>query len=106
MYAPGHVRRTIRLAVLLALLAAAAHLLRPSFVRGDDAVVERFVPGAARPFGATLELRPEVSVIGEEVRLKSVCRWADSEKAAFDPIGELVLFRLSDRKSTRLNSSH
>ena len=99
MYVPGQIRRTIRLAVLLALLAAAAHLLGPSWARGDeperDAVVERFVPNAARPFGATLELRPEVSIIGEEVRLKSVCRWADSDKAAFDPIGELVLFRLS-----------
>jgi flagella basal body P-ring formation protein FlgA len=96
MYASGHVRRTIRLAVLLALLAAAAHLLRPASVRGDEPVVERFVPSEARLYsGATLELRPEVSIIGEEVRLRSVCRWADSDKAAFDPIGELVLFRLS-----------
>jgi flagella basal body P-ring formation protein FlgA len=96
MYASGHIRRTIRLAVLLALLAAAAHLLQPSWVRGDEPIVERFVPSEARLYsGATLELRPEVSVIGEEVRLKSVCRWADSDKAAFDPIGELVLFRLS-----------
>jgi flagella basal body P-ring formation protein FlgA len=90
--------------VLLALLAFAAQVLRPSSARGDDlghlpvelGANERFVPGGPSFYlGATLELKPEVSVIGEEVRLKSVCRWADSDKAAFDPIGDLVLFRLS-----------
>jgi flagella basal body P-ring formation protein FlgA len=98
MYAPGHIRWTIRLAVLLAILALAAELLAPAWVRGDEPIepgVERFVPGAGRPFGATLEVRGEVSVIGDEVRLKSVCRWADSDRTAFEPIGELVLFRLS-----------
>jgi flagella basal body P-ring formation protein FlgA len=104
MYVPRHIRRTLGLAVLLALLAFAAQMLRPTWARGDDlghlpaelAANERFVPGGPGFYlGATLELKPEVSVIGEEVRLKSVCRWADSDKAAFDPIGDLVLFRLS-----------
>src|SRR6185503_816814 len=104
MYASGHIRRTIRLAVLLAILAFAAQLLRPSWARGDElgqapiqlGGEEKFVPGGERFYaGATLELKPEVFVIGDQVRLKSVCRWADSDKAAFGPISELVLFRLS-----------
>ena len=112
MYAPGHIRRTIRLATLLAILAFAAHLLRPSWARGADSLAggdnvqyaqvpvelggnEKFVPGGARFYGgATLELKPEVNVIGDEVRLRSVCRWSDADRAAFDPVADLVLFRL------------
>jgi flagella basal body P-ring formation protein FlgA len=56
---------------------------------------EQFVPGGERFYtGATLELRPEVTVVGEEVKLKQVCRWAASDKAAFEPIADLVLLRL------------
>jgi flagella basal body P-ring formation protein FlgA len=57
---------------------------------------EKFVPGGERFYaGATLELRSEVSVIGEEIKLKQVCRWSDADKAAFEPIADLVLMRLS-----------
>src|SRR5688572_29899154 len=99
----AHIRRTLRLAMLLAILAFAAHLLRPQWARGAEPTAapvelggeEKFVPGARFLAGATLELKPEVFVIGDEVRLKSVCRWADSDKAAFGPISDLVLFRLS-----------
>jgi flagella basal body P-ring formation protein FlgA len=110
MYASGHIRRTIRLAVLLALLAFAAQLLRPNRARGDEPAQasvelggqEKFVPGGERFYaGATLELKPEVFVIGDQVRLKSVCRWADSDKAAFGPICDLVLFRLSKQSPFR-----
>ncbi|NVJ03594.1 hypothetical protein HV824_36650, partial [Myxococcus sp. AM009] len=44
--------------------------------------------------GATLELRAEVNVLGDEVKLKNVCRWADSDKAAFEAVADLVLIRL------------
>jgi flagella basal body P-ring formation protein FlgA len=63
---------------------------------------EKFVPGGERFYaGATLELRPEVNLIGDEVKLKQVCRWADTDKAAFEPIADLVLFRLSQKSPYR-----
>jgi flagella basal body P-ring formation protein FlgA len=56
---------------------------------------ERFVPSTPRMMrGATLALRGEATVIGEEVRLKQVCRWSDDDAAVFAPIGDLVLARL------------
>jgi flagella basal body P-ring formation protein FlgA len=109
MYTQRQLRRNIQLAIILSLLALASQLLRPIRARGEELPQvliaqlptelggnEKFVPGGERFYaGATLELRNEVSVIGEEVKLKSVCRWADSDKAAFDPIADLVLTRVS-----------
>lgn len=57
---------------------------------------ERFVPvGALRPAGAMLEIRGDASVIGSEVRLRQICRWSDQDKGLFEPIGDLILARLS-----------
>src|SRR4051812_24970673 len=109
MYTQRQLRRNIQLAVILSLLALASQLLKPARARGEDLPAtllaqlptelggdEKFVPGGQRFYtGATLELRNEASVIGEEVKLKSVCRWADADKAAFDPIADLVLLRIS-----------
>jgi flagella basal body P-ring formation protein FlgA len=46
-------------------------------------------------------LKGEISVIGEEVKLRQVARWADGDKAAFEPIADLVLFRLSKQSPYR-----
>jgi flagella basal body P-ring formation protein FlgA len=112
---PAYLRKTIQLMVLLTILAWATQLLFSSWARGAELPAsavngrpqyaqlpvemggsEKFVPGGERFYaGATLELRGEVSVIGEEVKLRQVCRWADSDKAAFEPIADLVLLRLS-----------
>src|SRR5436190_12772208 len=84
------------------LLAAWARGAEPAEAGSEIAQVpvelggsEKFVPGGDRFYsGATLEMRPEVNLTGEEVKLKQVCRWPDSDKAAFEPIADLVLFRL------------
>jgi flagella basal body P-ring formation protein FlgA len=95
--------------VWLTILAWATQVLFSTWARGEEppqaqfAQVpvelggnEKFVPGGERFYaGATLELKGEVSLIGEEVKLKQVCRWADGDKAAFESIADLVLFRLS-----------
>jgi flagella basal body P-ring formation protein FlgA len=109
---PAYLRKTIQLMVLLTILAWATQLLFASWARGAELPPgaraqyaqlpvemggsEKFVPGGERFYaGATLELRPEVSVIGEEVKLRQVCRWSDADKAAFEPIADLVLMRLA-----------
>src|SRR3954454_7613272 len=111
---PAYLRKTIHLMVGLTILAWATQLLFASWARGAELTggcagrvqyaqlpvelggSEKFVPGGERFYaGATLELRGEVTVIGEEVKLKQVCRWADADKAAFEPIADLVLMRLA-----------
>jgi flagella basal body P-ring formation protein FlgA len=115
---PNYVRKTVQLMVWLTILAWATQLLFASWARGEEPVggaaaqfaqvpvelggSEKFVPGGERfLIGATLELKPEVSLIGEEVKLKQVCRWSDADKAAFEPVADLVLFRLSRQSPYR-----
>jgi len=109
---PNYLRKTVQLMVWLTILAWATQVLFASWARGDELPAaepqqyaqvpvelggsEKFVPGGERFYaGATLELKGEVNVIGEEVKLKQVCRWSDGDKGAFDPIADLVLLRLS-----------
>ncbi|HSI34704.1 MAG: flagellar basal body P-ring formation chaperone FlgA [Phycisphaerae bacterium] len=111
-------KQNIRWAVVLAVLAMAAVSLRPLRARGAEPVTgpagalaglpeqqggsEKFVPGGSRfAAGATLEVRGEVNVIGDEVKLKNVCRWSDADKAAFEPIADLVLMRLTRQSPFR-----
>lgn len=117
---PNYVRKTVQLMVWLTILAWATQLLFASWARGEEPAAataaaaqfaqvpvelggsEKFVPGGERfLLGATLELKPEVSLIGEEVKLKQVCRWSDADKAAFEPVADLVLFRLSRQSPYR-----
>lgn len=75
--------------------AAAA---RPAPAPAPQAAEEKFVPGTARfAAGATLELRSEARVTGAEVRLKQVCRWSQADREVFEPMADLVLFRLDEK---------
>lgn len=57
---------------------------------------ESFLPGTARfAAGATIELRSEATIIGAEVKLKSICRWTDADQSVIAPIAETVLTRLA-----------
>jgi flagella basal body P-ring formation protein FlgA len=115
---PNYVRKTVHLMVWLTILAWATQVLFSSWARGEEPTPaagvqfaqvpvelggdEKFVPGGERFYsGATLELRPEVNVIGEEVKLKQVCRWSDADKGAFEPIADLVLLRLAKKSPYR-----
>jgi flagella basal body P-ring formation protein FlgA len=106
MYArPHYLQKTIQTFLLLtvvaiATLAAAGEEIATLPVELGGS--EKFVPGGARFYGgATLEMRGEVTLIGEEVKLKQVCRWSDADKAAFEPLAELVVMRLSRRSPYR-----
>jgi len=57
---------------------------------------EKFLAGSpGLVAGATLEVRSESSIIGGEVKLRQVCRWSEADKAAFEPIADLVLTRMA-----------
>jgi flagella basal body P-ring formation protein FlgA len=56
---------------------------------------ETFVPDDSRAeTGATLELRSEATIIGTEIKLKQICRWADADKPVFAPIADFVVARI------------
>jgi flagella basal body P-ring formation protein FlgA len=114
---PNYVRKTVQLMVWLTILAWATQVLFASWARGAEPAAlagqyaqvpvelggsEKFVPGGERfLIGATLEMKGGVTLIGEEVKLKQVCRWSDADKAAFEPIADLVLFRLARQSPYR-----
>ena len=110
---PLPIRKKVQLMVILTILAWATQTLfhqwgygadvaaqgRPASDRAANAPAERsaerFVPGTARfAAGATLELRPEATVLGSDIRLKQVCRWSAADAAVFAPLADLVLVRL------------
>ena len=110
-------KKAVRLMVALTLLAWASQTLMaqwgfgagapvdapagapadaPATAPSEDLVtLEKFVPGTARfAAGATIELRGEATVIGEEVKLKQVARWTQADDTVLAPLGELVLARI------------
>lgn len=97
-------KQTVRLLVALTILAWATQTLLHQWGYGQEIPatqpqsVERFVPASLTSgVGATLELRPDATVIGAEVKLRQVCRWSDRDKTLFDPIGDLVLVHLAPK---------
>ena len=56
---------------------------------------EQFVPRSAQVTGgAIVELRSEAAIAGEDVRLRQVCRWADSDATAMTPLSDLTIAHL------------
>jgi flagella basal body P-ring formation protein FlgA len=56
---------------------------------------QKFMPSPAAVAAGTLELRSEATIVGTEVKLRAVCRWSSADAAAFEPLGDLTLLRLS-----------
>jgi flagella basal body P-ring formation protein FlgA len=97
-------KQTVRLLVALTILVWATQTLLHQWGFSQEIPTtqpqstERFVPpGPLSGVGATLELRPDATVIGAEVKLRQVCRWSDRDKTLFDPIGDLVLVHLAPK---------
>ncbi|MGD1278348.1 MAG: flagellar basal body P-ring formation chaperone FlgA [Tepidisphaeraceae bacterium] len=104
-------RKTARLLVALTILAWATQTLvhqwgfgqetepstaAPNVVGTAEAIGgEKFVSGGPVAATATLELRGEASVYGPDVKLKQLCRWSDADGAAFAPLADLVIVRMS-----------
>jgi flagella basal body P-ring formation protein FlgA len=108
---PLSMRNKVKLLIGLTLLAWATQTLFHQWGFGQEipatasaATVgeERFVPQSALLSGAgTLELRCDATVYGPQIKLKQVCRWSDSDAAAFAPISELVLCRFEQGKTSK-----
>src|SRR5207247_2353883 len=97
--------RSFRMVLVLAALAWAATALLAQFgyaaeptsapADAPGTVQEKFIPAQPRlTAGATLEFRGEATITGTEVKLKQVCRWAEADKAAFEPIADFVVARM------------
>ncbi len=103
-------RKTVQLMVALTILAWATQTLLHQWGFGaevsalnvtqsnEEAPVERFVPGNSTSSGATIEMRDEATIVGAEVKLKQICRWADSDNTALAPIADLVIVRITPDK--------
>ena len=62
----------------------------------------KFTPGTPRFLaGATLEMRSEATIVGGDVKLKQICRWSENDKAAFDPVADLIVARVGDTAAFR-----
>jgi flagella basal body P-ring formation protein FlgA len=66
----------------------------------DSTPAEKFVSGSsAFGRGMTLELRGDATVLGEDVKLKQICRWSAADKQGFLPVADLVVARMRSQRS-------
>lgn len=57
---------------------------------------EKFIE--SQEISPVLELRAEALIIGDEIRLKQVCRWRDEYRAAMAPLADLVVAHIPQGK--------
>jgi flagella basal body P-ring formation protein FlgA len=88
-------RKKVQLLLALTILAWATQTLFAQWARGAETFVPR--QGSSVPAG-TLELRSEARVYGDEVKLKQVCRWAESDAELFAPVADVVLTKVQQRR--------
>jgi flagella basal body P-ring formation protein FlgA len=62
--------------------------------------VEKFTR-SDRTSGATIELRSEATIYGNEIRFAQIARWADADRDVFEPLAQLVVARMSDKQAVR-----
>lgn len=66
---------------------------------------EQFVPTNAALQSVTIELRAQANVIGNEVTLKHICRWAERDGEQLAAFENLVLVRLTPQTPYRTIAS-
>ena len=98
---PLGIRKTVRLMVALTILAWATQTLLSQWGYGAPPA-EKFVPrdetnngGGAVTRTVTLEVRPDATVVGADVKLKQICRWSGRDAAFFAPVADLVVARVT-----------
>lgn len=54
-----------------------------------------------RARGAAVELRPETTIYGNEIRFGQIARWADADKDVFEPLSQLIVARFGEKQAVR-----
>ncbi len=90
-------QNAIRVMLFMIVLAMLAQLASAQLAKGQQ---ERFLRSDTAS-GVAVELRGESTILGGEVRFRQIARWADADKATFEPLGDLIVARLSDKQSVR-----
>jgi flagella basal body P-ring formation protein FlgA len=109
-------KKTVQLLVILTLLAWATQTLVHQWGFGDETdtpalsadipadapapdpvAPEKFVNGSSDGIvpTATLEMCPEATIVGTEVKLKQICRWNSTDAPVLAPIADLTVLRLN-----------
>lgn len=92
-------KKTVRVLVALTILVWATQTLIHQWGYGApvpaESTGEQFVPPDVQLRSAAMELKADATVVGTDVRLKQICRWSQADSPVFDPIGNLILFRLT-----------
>ncbi|HWE04350.1 MAG TPA: flagellar basal body P-ring formation chaperone FlgA [Tepidisphaeraceae bacterium] len=93
---PIGTRKKANILIALTLLAWATQTLLRQWAHGaEPGLADQFVPRSAQVTGgATLELKAEAAVAGEDVRLRQVCRWSDADANAMAPLSDLTIAHL------------
>lgn len=92
---PGQDPTAVRTILIVFVLAMLASMCSRQMAHG----AERFLPEAQT--AVTLSLRGDASVTGDEIRLRQIARWAETDKPTLDPIGDLVIARFGQGKAFR-----
>ncbi len=54
-----------------------------------------------RASGASVELRQEATIMGQEIRFRQIVRYADADKDVFEPLADLIVARIGDKQAVR-----
>jgi len=62
---------------------------------------ESFVPGLAVLRVTAIEIIPQATIVGREIRLRQIARWSDADGAAMEQTGDLIIARFDRTQSTQ-----
>jgi flagella basal body P-ring formation protein FlgA len=64
---------------------------------------EKFVPGGVLMRAVGVELKAQATVVGGQVKLKQIARWSETEAAAMQQVGDVVIGKLEGKTSRSLD---
>jgi flagella basal body P-ring formation protein FlgA len=95
---PADLRKMIQGLIILTLLAWATQTLVSQWGFGDE-VQEKFI-SASRPL-TLIDLKTEVTITGNEIRLNQIARWPGIGEDAMEQTGDLIVARFESGKLSR-----
>jgi len=108
---PLSMRKKIKILIALTLLAWATQTLFHQWGYGQEMAAaelpaaelarQTFVPQTITAGAGTMELRNDATVLGDEIRLKQICRWSDGDAQAFTPVADLIIAHFNKNSPTK-----